>query len=120
MTSCVEKHYLQRTDQFLPKMSCKTDTYLEETLKDIDEFIQAELGFAPLSSIEPSTAVELHDLSSFLQTRETFNGSVVGHTLGEHNVQKYIVFAIFVCSFVASSSISTAVLNTSTPKEVIK
>ena len=93
-------------------MSSKIDNYLEETLSDIDEFIQAELGFAPLSSTEPFTAVELHDLSSLLQTQETLNGPVVGHTLGEHNFQKYIVFAIFVCSF-AVSSISTAVLNTS-------
>lgn len=72
------------------QMSCKIDTVLEETLNDIDEFIQAELGFAPLSATEHGrTSTELQNLSSsVLQTRETSNGSVVGHTPGEHNFQK--------------------------------
>ena len=68
-------------------MSSKIDNYLEETLSDIDDFIQAELGFAPLSSTEPFSAAELHDLSSLLRTRETFNGSFVDHTRGEHKFQ---------------------------------
>lgn len=62
--------------------SCLVDTVLEETLSDIDEFIQSELGFAPLIVTEPLTAAELHELSSLLQTRESSNGSLLRSTSG--------------------------------------
>ncbi|KAL9987266.1 hypothetical protein ACROYT_G001545 [Oculina patagonica] len=45
------------------------DTVLEETVGDIDNFIQSELGFDPLSVTEPFTAAEIHSLSSILETR---------------------------------------------------
>ena len=65
-------------------MNCTIDTVLEETLSDIDEFIQSELGFAPLIPTEPLTAAELHDLSSLLQNRQSSDESVLGNTPGEN------------------------------------
>ena len=44
------------------------DTFLEEKLDDIDEFIQSELGFEPLS------AAGVNTLGSFSQTREFLDG----------------------------------------------
>lgn len=44
------------------------DTFLEEKLDDIDEFIQSELGFEPLS------AAGVNTLGSFSQTREVLDG----------------------------------------------
>lgn len=70
-------------------MSCTIDNVLEETLSDIDEFIQSELGFAPLIVTEPLTAAELHDLSSLLQTRESSNGPLLRCTPGEYKFYKY-------------------------------
>jgi len=64
-------------------VNCTIDTVLEETLSDIDEFIQSELGFAPLIDTEPLTVAELHDLSSLLQNRESSEESLLGNTLGE-------------------------------------
>ena len=64
-------------------MNCTIDTVLEETLSDIDEFIQSELGFAPLIDTEPLTVAELQDLSSLLQNRESSEESLLGNTLGE-------------------------------------
>lgn len=66
------------------QMNCTIDTVLEETLSDIDEFIQSELGFAPLIVTEPLTAAEVHDLSSLLQPRESSNESFLDNTPGEH------------------------------------
>lgn len=67
-------------------MDCKVDTTLEERLRDIDEFIQSELGFVPLNNIsEPSTAAELHNLNSLFQNREMTNG-----LLGEHKFNFFI------------------------------
>jgi len=66
------------------RVNCTIDTVLEETLSDIDEFIQSELGFAPLIATEPLTAAELHDLSSLLQNRQSSEESVLGNTLGEN------------------------------------
>lgn len=63
-------------------MNCTIDTVLEETLSDIDEFIQSELGFAPLVATEPLTTAELHDLSSLLQNRQSSDESVLGNTPG--------------------------------------
>lgn len=71
------------------KMSCTIENVLEETLSDIDEFIQSELGFAPLIVTEPLTAAELHDLSSLLQTRESSNELLLRSTPGEHKFYKY-------------------------------
>lgn len=39
---------------------------MDERLHDIDEFIQSELGFAPLSVTEPFNGEEVHSLSSTL------------------------------------------------------
>lgn len=66
------------------RMNSTIDTVLEETLSDIDEFIQSELGFAPLIATEPLTAAELHDLSSLLQNRHSSEESVLGNTPGEN------------------------------------
>lgn len=71
------------------QMSCTIDTVLEETLSDIDEFIQSELGFAPLIVTEPLTAAEVHDLSSLLQTRESSNGLLLRNTPGEYKIHRY-------------------------------
>lgn len=69
------------------------DTFLEETLSDIDRFIQSELGFDPLSVTEPFTAADIHRLSSILETRGRSNGSLSPNVLGEHtSVFKYIMF----------------------------
>ena len=68
-------------------MNCTIDTVLEETLSDIDEFIQSELGFAPLVATEPLTTAELHDLSSLLQNRQSSDESVLGNTPGENKFQ---------------------------------
>ena len=65
-------------------MNCTIDTVLDETLSDIDEFIQSELGFAPLIAAEPLTAAELHDLSSLLQNRQSSDRSFLGNTQGEN------------------------------------
>lgn len=70
------------------QMSCRIDPALEETLCDIDEFIQSELGFASPIVTEP--AAELHELSSPLQTRESSNGPPLSNTLGEHRFRKCI------------------------------
>ncbi|KAL9987265.1 hypothetical protein ACROYT_G001543 [Oculina patagonica] len=79
---------VQRTTYKLlfAKMSCTIDNVLEETLSDIDEFIQSELGFAPLIVTEPLTAAELHDLSSLLQTRESSNGPLLRCTPGNETI----------------------------------
>ena len=42
------------------------EAFLDERLHDIDEFIQSELGFAPLSVTEPFNGEEVHSLSSTL------------------------------------------------------
>jgi len=60
----------------------RIDPTLEETLCDIDEFIQSELGFASPVTTEPLPAAELHELSSFPQTQESSNGSQLSNTLG--------------------------------------
>ena len=42
------------------------EMFLDERLHDIDEFIQSELGFAPLNDTEPFIGEEVHSLSSTL------------------------------------------------------
>ena len=76
-------------------MSCRIDPFLEETLCDIDEFIQSELGFAesPIAT-EPLPVAELHELHSPLQTRESSNGPLLSDTLGEHRFLKCIARGI--------------------------
>ena len=79
------QHYLNNNSPAnFCHMDCTIDTVLEETLSDIDEFIQSELGFAPLIATEPLTAAELHDLSSLLQNRESSDESLLGNTPGEN------------------------------------
>ena len=72
------------------QMSCRIDPSLEETLCDIDEFIQSELGFASPITTEPLPAAELHELSSFPQTQESSNGSQLSNTLGEYRFLKSV------------------------------
>ena len=60
------------------------DTFFEERLDDIDEFIQSELGFAPLNNTEPFTSSEVHNLSSMLETKETSIGLLSNNILGEY------------------------------------
>ena len=63
------------------------ETFLEERLNDIDEFIQSELGFAPLALgvTEPFTADEVHSLSSVI---EAPGGSLFSNVEGEENLKK--------------------------------
>lgn len=65
-------------------MSGREIDTLEEKLRDIDTFIQTELGFSPLSVTEPFTAAEIQSLSSMLETRGTSNESLSSNVLGEH------------------------------------
>lgn len=60
------------------------DSFFEERLDDIDEFIQSELGFAPLNITEPFTASEIHNLSSMLETKETSIGLLSNNIPGEY------------------------------------
>lgn len=49
-------------------MDRKIDTTLEERLSDIDEFIQSELGFPPVShNSESVTVEELYSISSLFR-----------------------------------------------------
>ena len=50
------------------------DAFLEERLNDIDELIQCELGHANLNITEPLAALEIHNLSSMLETKRTSSG----------------------------------------------
>ena len=59
------------------------DAFLEERLNDIDEFIQSELGQAPVSFTEPFAAPEIHNLSSLLETEGTSSGLRSNTLLGE-------------------------------------
>ncbi|KAL9987267.1 hypothetical protein ACROYT_G001546 [Oculina patagonica] len=63
-------------------MSDRRIDALEETVSDIDKFIQSELGFDPLSVTEPFTAAEIHSLSSILETRGTSTESFFPYALG--------------------------------------
>ena len=65
----------------------KIETFLEERLNDIDEFIQSELGFAPstMGVTEPFTADEVHSLSPLL---EAPGESLFSHVEGEENLKK--------------------------------
>jgi len=72
------------------QLSCRIDPTLEETLCDIDEFIQSELGFDSPIAKEPLPAAELHELHCPLQTRESLNGPLLSNTLGEHRFLKCI------------------------------
>lgn len=76
------------------QLSCRIDPTLEETLCDIDEFIQSELGFASPIATEPLPAAELHELHSPLQTRESSNGPLLSNSLGEHRFLKCITRGI--------------------------
>jgi len=60
------------------------DAFLEERLNDIDEFIQSELGHAPLNVTEPLTAPEIHNLSSMLETEGASSGLLSNAILGEY------------------------------------
>ncbi|XP_078376322.1 uncharacterized protein LOC144659700 [Oculina patagonica] len=62
-------------------MSDRRIDALEETVSDIDKFIQSELGFDPLSVTEPFTAAEIHSLSSILETRGTSTESFFPYAL---------------------------------------
>ena len=64
------------------------ETFLEERLNDIDEFIQSELGFASLALgvTEPFTADEVHSLSSLL---EAPGESFLSHVQGEDKSKKF-------------------------------
>ena len=63
------------------------ETFLEERLNDIDEFIQSELEFAPsaLGVTEPFTADEVPSLSKLL---EAPGESLFSHVEGEKNFKK--------------------------------
>lgn len=43
------------------------EAFLDERLHDIDEFIQSELGFAPLSVTEPFNGEEVHSDALLLE-----------------------------------------------------
>ena len=69
----------------------KIETFLEERLSDIDEFIQSELGFAPLAlGTEPFTADEVHSLSSVL---EAPGESFVSHVQGKDKLKHLTMLA---------------------------
>ena len=70
----------------------KIETFLEERLSDIDEFIQSELGFAPLAALgtEPFTADEVHSLSSML---EAPGESFVSHVQGKDKLKHLTMLA---------------------------
>ncbi len=76
-------------------MSDRRIDALEETVSDIDKFIQSELGFDPLSVTEPFTAAEIHSLSSILETRGTSTESFFPYALGKHTL-KCIVFCLLI------------------------
>lgn len=56
-------------------MQRQIDAFLEERLADIDDFIQSELGFEPLSAAALPTGTDLNGLRCFLQTQELSSGS---------------------------------------------
>ena len=65
------------------------ETFLEESLNDIDEFIQSELGFAPvaLGVTEPFTVDEVHSFSSLLEAPgESFLSHIQGEVVVVPNV----------------------------------
>ena len=66
----------------------KIETFLEERLNDINEFIQSELGFAPLALgvTEPFTVDEVHSLSSLF---EAPGESFLNHVQGEDKLKKF-------------------------------
>ena len=76
-------------------MSCLEDgDALEEKLNDIDEFIQSELGFAPVSAGGPLTPTEINGLGFFLQSGKISNGSNLWNNSGiskqsEHQCQTF-------------------------------
>lgn len=59
------------------------DTFLEERLNDIDEFIQSELGHATVSITVPFTAPEIHNASAMLEKEGTPSGLRSNILLGE-------------------------------------
>lgn len=56
---------------------------LEEKLHDIDEFIESELGFPPLSARGTLSPAEINDLSFFLQSSDFSNGYHPGNNPGK-------------------------------------
>lgn len=58
------------------------DYDLEEKLHDIDEFIESELGFPPLSAREINQQ-QINDLSFFLQSSDFSNGYHLGNSPGK-------------------------------------
>jgi len=62
----------------------ETDASLEEILNDIDEFIQSEMGHAPLNITESFTFPEIHNLSSMLETEGTPSDLLWDNILGEY------------------------------------
>lgn len=64
-----------------PQMTMDYD--LEEKLHDIDEFIESELGFPPLSARGTLSPAEINDLSFFLQSSDFSNGYHPGNNPGK-------------------------------------
>ena len=64
-----------------PQMTMDYD--LEEKLHDIDEFIESELGFPPLSARGTLSPAEINNLSFFLQSSDFSNGYHPGNNPGK-------------------------------------
>ena len=77
---------------------CEFEAFLEERLNDIDEFIQSELGDAPLNIIEPFTAPEIKNLSSMLETEGTSSGLLSNTMLGESVLATCLSHRLTLCS----------------------